>query len=307
MTAAGRSAEYVATTPAPARRAYRLIAGIDRWPLLFAPCLHVEQLGPGPDGGDRFRMWVASGDDVRAWTSTRHADEQALRVTFRQERPSAPLSAAEGAWRFEPDTAGTRITLTNAYTLTTTDEATATFLAGALERHNADEVAAVRYWAERPEDLDDLMFSLTQEILLDLPADTVHDLLCRGAGPVSACPGGAWSSAAPPRPRRCARTPPPGASPTTAPAAGSWSVTTRPSTRTPPPWAGPGAGPRHRRRAAAPQQPSDPGERRCPRRGPGHGPLTPAQQAAALRCTASATRRARGSSRSTTCEPPPGT
>jgi aromatase len=189
MTAAGRSAEYVATTPAPARRAYRLIAGIDRWPLLFAPCLHVEQLGPGPDGGDRFRMWVASGDDVRAWTSTRHADEQALRVTFRQERPSAPLSAAEGTWRFEPDTAGTRITLTNAYTLTTADEATATFLAGALERHNADEVAAVRYWAERPEDLDDLMFSLTQEILLDLPADTVHDLLCRGAGPRVRLPG----------------------------------------------------------------------------------------------------------------------
>jgi aromatase len=189
MTAAGRSAEYVATTPAPALRAYRLIAGTDRWPLLFAPCLHVEQLGPGPDGGDRFRMWVASGDDVRSWTSSRHADEQALRVTFRQEQPSAPLFAAEGTWHFEPDAGGTRITLTNAYTLTTDDETTATFLAQALERHNADEVAAVRYWAERPEDLDDLLFSLSQEILLDLPADTVHDLLERGAGPRVRLPG----------------------------------------------------------------------------------------------------------------------
>ncbi|MEU0373201.1 aromatase/cyclase [Streptomyces sp. NPDC006283] len=193
MTAAGRrSAEYVATSQAPAQRAYRLIADVTRWPLLFTPCLHVEQLGAVP-GGDRFRMWVAAGDQVRAWTSLRHADDEALRVTFRQERPSAPLSAAEGTWHFRPDTGpttGTRITLTNAYTLLpSADEATAAFLAQALERHNADEVAAVRFWAERPEPLEDLLFTLTDEIVLDLGADTVFGLLRRHTGAHIALPG----------------------------------------------------------------------------------------------------------------------
>lgn len=182
MTGTGnRLAELTTTTTAPAGRAYGLVADVTRWPLLFAPCLHVDLLDGGPDG-DRFRMWVLSGGTVRSWTSVRQADDAALRVTFRQERPAPPLSAAAGTWQFEGS--GTerpnRIALTNAYELTDpADTRTAAFLAQALERHNTEEVAAVRYWAERPEDLGDLLFSFTDEVEIDGPAEAVHEFLYR--------------------------------------------------------------------------------------------------------------------------------
>lgn len=182
MTGTGdRLAELTATTTASAARAYGLVSDVTRWPLLFAPCLHVELLDAGPDG-DRFRMWVLSGDSVRSWTSVRQADDAALRVSFRQERPAPPLSAAAGTWRFEElgTKEPTRITLGNAYTLTDpADTRTEAFLAQALERHNSEEVAAVRYWAERPEDLGDLLFSFTDEVEIDGPAKAVHAFLHR--------------------------------------------------------------------------------------------------------------------------------
>lgn len=182
MTGTGnRLAELTTTTTAPAGRAYGLVTDVTRWPLLFAPCLHVDLLDGGQDG-DRFRMWVLSGDSVRSWTSVRRADDANLRVSFRQEQPAPPLSAAAGTWHFEASSGEepTRITLTNAYALTDpADTRTEAFLAQALERHNSEEVAAVRYWAERPEDLGDLLFSFTDEVEIDGPADAVHAFLHR--------------------------------------------------------------------------------------------------------------------------------
>lgn len=182
MTGTGnRLAEFTTPTTAPAGRAYGLVADVTRWPLLFTPCLHIDLLDSGPDG-DRFRMWVLSGGGVRSWTSVRQADDAALRVSFRQEQPAPPLAAAAGTWQFEDS--GTeepnRITLTNAYTLTDpADTRTEAFLAQALERHNTEEVTAVRYWAERSEDLGDLLFSFTDEVETDGPADAVHEFLHR--------------------------------------------------------------------------------------------------------------------------------
>lgn len=172
------TAKHSAFASAPAERAYRLIADVTLWPLLFGPSLHVDLLEHGPRD-ERFRIWVTAGGDVRSWTSRRRLDPEALRAEFQQENPKPPFSAVSGTWRFESLKDCTRIVLEHRWDVTDTSSETAKWIREALDRNSDLETGAVQFWAERPEDLDGLIFTFEDQLDIDGPAEAVYDFLYR--------------------------------------------------------------------------------------------------------------------------------
>ncbi|MER5704804.1 aromatase/cyclase [Micromonospora sp. NPDC002296] len=172
------SGEHDEVTTAPADRVYGLVADVTRWPLIFGPCLHTELLADGPVD-QRLRIWATVGDEVRSWTSRRQLDAAARRVDFAQESPAPPFSEMSGSWCFEPAEGGTRIVLGHRWNTTKQDDDVQRWIATALDRNSTQEVAAVRFWAERPEDHSDLMFSFSDEVVIDGPAERVYGFLHR--------------------------------------------------------------------------------------------------------------------------------
>lgn len=169
-------AEYEAVTRAAPEDAYRLIADVTNWPVLFGPCLHLEVLETGP-AAERFRIWVTSGGNVRSWISRCQLDAQTLRMAFGQEDPAAPFASMSGTWRFEPLAEGTRIVLAYEWNVLGQNSEIEQRVREMLDRNGALEVEAARFWSERSADRSDLIFTVTNETVLDSPPDQVYDEL----------------------------------------------------------------------------------------------------------------------------------
>ncbi|CAL9626108.1 aromatase/cyclase [Streptomyces cellulosae] len=200
-----RSAVHTADIAAEPREAYRLIADVLHWPLLFSPCVWSQVLETGtvepaapvaaarpvpparPPGGstvtsERIRLWAVVGSDVRSWVSRRTLDADALRIDFRQQQPSPPITEMRGHWQFEePVTAGShaRLLLGHAWATAGPDPTAGDRIEAALDSNSEREIAAVKNWAERPQSTDELIFSFSDEVLVDGPLDKVYDFLYR--------------------------------------------------------------------------------------------------------------------------------
>jgi aromatase len=162
--AAARAADHAAEVAAPPGRAYGLIADVTRWPAMFAPCLAAAVLENGP-GRQRIRLWAVVGTQVRSWISERTLDERQGMVTFRQEAPDPPIVWMNGSWRFEPAAGGTRMRLHHAWATTGGGQADAE-IAAALDRNSTAEIAAVKAWAERPQDPSEVLFTFSDRVLI---------------------------------------------------------------------------------------------------------------------------------------------
>ncbi|MEO3977584.1 SRPBCC family protein [Streptomyces sp. CAU 1734] len=165
---------------APAADVHRLLAAEDNWPRIFAPFIHLENLGPR-DGGDRIGMWTHSGDTIEHFTAVRHTDPDALRVAFRPDNPpphlesmlrtwvTVPLSPTECLLRLEHDYRPAPGAAPDA------DDA----LTATLDTIARTETAAVRAAAE----LGPLaLVTVEDTVTVPAPADRVHTALFDAAG-----------------------------------------------------------------------------------------------------------------------------
>ena len=174
-----RTAEHTAVLDAPAERAYQLIADVTRWPVLFPPCLAARVLENDSDS-ERIRLWALVGTEVRSWTSLRKFDTERLRVDFRQETPSPPVTWMSGHWQFEPSAGGgpTRLVLGHEWATEGTAEESER-VAAALEHNSHREIDAVKSWAEQGGRPGDLIFSFTDRIAVRGGVGEVYDFLHR--------------------------------------------------------------------------------------------------------------------------------
>ncbi|MFF1481720.1 SRPBCC family protein [Streptomyces sp. NPDC058301] len=173
-----RSAEHHAELAAPARRAYRLVADVTRWPVLFPPCLAARVLESDRDS-ERIRLWAIVGTEVRSWTSLRLFDEERLRVDFRQEAPGPPVEWMSGHWHFEETSADrTRMALGHEWSVSGTPGQERQ-IAEALERNSRAEVAAVARWADLAHPVEELVFSVSEETVIHSSPQQVYDFLYR--------------------------------------------------------------------------------------------------------------------------------
>ncbi|MFD3309468.1 aromatase/cyclase [Streptomyces sp. NPDC058656] len=174
-----RSAEHVTELAASARRAYALIEDVGRWPLLFAPCIWSQELELTGDI-QRIRLWAVVGNGVRSWTSRRVLDPAGNRIDFAQETPVAPLTEMSGHWLFQDASPGSpgRLELGHRWT-TDGDPGAADRIAAALDSNSTVEIGALRSWAERPEEPDELILTFSDDELIAAPAAEVYDFLYR--------------------------------------------------------------------------------------------------------------------------------
>lgn len=176
---------------APAGVLYGLISDALRWPVFLPPTVHVEQLESDGES-ERLRMWATANGEVRSWTSRRVLDPVAYRVDFRQEVLSRPVASMGGTWAVEPlGPESSRVSLRNDFTVADDLPADRAWVRRAAESNSRASLDHLRRLAERWHRLADLVLSFEDSVLLDAPAERVHDLLHGGfAVPGTAVPAG---------------------------------------------------------------------------------------------------------------------
>lgn len=166
MSAARRRTEHSLVVAAPAESLYGLVADVTRWPVIFAPSLHVQHLERG-EREERFRLWALVNGEVKSWTSRRELDGAGLRIAFRQERGQAPVASMGGAWRFTRLPGGrTEVVLEHDFTAVDDDPDSVEWITRAVDRNSPVELAALARVAEQDHPVDDLVFSFSDVVRL---------------------------------------------------------------------------------------------------------------------------------------------
>ncbi|MGP4114333.1 aromatase/cyclase [Streptomyces sp. 4N509B] len=175
-----RSAEHTTELAAPAERAYALVEDVRRWPLLFSPCIWSQELERTADS-QRIRLWAVAGHEVRSWVSRREIDAERLRIEFRQETPAPPVAEMSGFWQFENTPYGgpAHLLLNHSWATVGDSPDVSDRIAEALHANSTAEIKAIRTWAERPQGVDELMFSFSDRVLIAAPPAEVYDFLYR--------------------------------------------------------------------------------------------------------------------------------
>ncbi len=166
---------------APVQRVYALVEDVTRWPVIFEPCVHVQQLRR-ENGSETFRLWALVNDAVHSWTSRRELDPSGPdgpRIRFAQERSNPPVTAMSGEWLFRPLPGGrTEIVLTHHFAVLDRPGA-AESTATAVDRNSLSELAALSAVAEQAHPLSDLVFSFTDTMPVAVPPAEAYDFLAR--------------------------------------------------------------------------------------------------------------------------------
>ncbi|GAA0707208.1 aromatase/cyclase [Dactylosporangium roseum] len=177
-TAQERKAVHGAELAAPPLRGYRLVADVTQWPLIFPPCLAVQVLERTP-GAERVRLWALANDEVRTWTSVRELDPERLRVAFRQDVTSPPVTSMSGRWSFTAvprEPLRSRLVLEHESTVAGPPQVDE-HIAALLDRNSRAEVDAIRVWTERAEPPEELIFSFSDQILIEGEPHDVYAFL----------------------------------------------------------------------------------------------------------------------------------
>jgi ribosome-associated toxin RatA of RatAB toxin-antitoxin module len=147
------------TIAAPLRDCYQLVLDVTRWPLIFAPTVHVEHLERDAHG-ERFHIWALANGDVADWTSRRTFDPAASRIGFEQEHSQPPVAAMRGEWSFRPaGDGGTEATLRHWFRAVDDSPDDVTWIRRVLDRNSTAELAGLRAVAELDPPLSDVRCS----------------------------------------------------------------------------------------------------------------------------------------------------
>jgi len=168
-------AEHEIAVDAPARDVYEVLANVRNWPLMFDLTVHGEIVERnGQD--EQIRIWSATNDAARTWTSRRHHDPEALTIGFRPDKTKAPIGGMNGTWAVEPLTDSTcRLRILHDFFPATDDPADLDWINNALDRNTGVELAKVK---ARAESLDSpLLLTFADTVEVDGSATDVYDFL----------------------------------------------------------------------------------------------------------------------------------
>ncbi|HEX6970546.1 MAG TPA: aromatase/cyclase [Micromonosporaceae bacterium] len=173
---ATRAVSHEITIEAPASKVYRLLADTTRWPAMFPPTVHVEQVEAN-GAEERIRIWATANGEAKTWTSRRRLDPKGLRIDFRQEVSQPPVGAMGGSWIIEPAGEQTcRILLLHDYRAVDDDPQKLDWIARAVDRNSRAELAALKAAAET-NGTDDLRLTFDDTVHIDGSAKDVYDFL----------------------------------------------------------------------------------------------------------------------------------
>ncbi|MFC4497985.1 MULTISPECIES: aromatase/cyclase [Streptomyces] len=162
---------------APPEAVYAIVSDVARWPLRFAPNVHVEHLERTATT-ERIQIWATANGEVRTWVSRRELDPENRRVTFRQEVSSPPVASMRGEWIITSTADGTsRLELTHDFRAVDDDPVGVEWIARATDRNSAAELDAVRALAEQYAQLGELELTFEDTVHVDGSADDVFDFL----------------------------------------------------------------------------------------------------------------------------------
>lgn len=174
---AAHHTSHTVAVQAPPEAVYAIVADVARWPLRFAPNVHVEHLERTATT-ERLQIWATANGEVRTWISRRELDPDARRVTFRQEVPSSPVAFMRGEWIITPAAGGTsHLELTHDFGAVDDDPAGVEWITRATDRNSAAELDAVRALAERYGRLGELELAFEDTVHVEGSADDVFDFL----------------------------------------------------------------------------------------------------------------------------------
>lgn len=143
--------EHTITVDAPAAEVYRLVAGVENWPLIFPPCVYVDVVERGATD-ERIRIWATANGEPKSWTSRRELDPDKLRIGFAQEVSAAPVASMGGTWIMEEDGGSTLLRLLHHYRAVDDDPEGLAWIDEAVDRNSRSELAALKVNMERATD-----------------------------------------------------------------------------------------------------------------------------------------------------------
>ncbi|MDW3848640.1 aromatase/cyclase [Micromonospora sp. BRA006-A] len=147
--------EHRITVAAPPHAVFDLVADVRRWPHVFPPTVHAEQVERLADG-ERIRIWATANGQPKTWLSRRRVDREGLRIAFRQEVSQAPVAAMGGEWILTPAGGGsTEVRLLHDFDAVGDDPDAVDWIRRAVDGNSDAELAALRAAAER-DDAEDL-------------------------------------------------------------------------------------------------------------------------------------------------------
>ncbi|MFC0436766.1 aromatase/cyclase [Kutzneria buriramensis] len=154
-----RDVEHGIAVAAPAAAVYDLVRDVTRWPVIFAPTVHVRHLARD-ERGERFQIWAVAGDGVLTWTSRREFEPSA--VAFRQERSQPPVASMGGRWEFRDSAEGSEVLLRHRFAAT--EEEAVGWIEQTLDRNSEAELAGLRRIAELGVPLDQACFTFEDSV-----------------------------------------------------------------------------------------------------------------------------------------------
>lgn len=173
-------ARHTVTIGAAARTVYDIIADAADWPRVFPPSVHVEQTPLG-DGEEVLRIWATANGEVKSWQSRRRLDPQALTVSFRQERTTAPATSMGGEWQIRP-LSEDRCEVVLLHDFTAEDDAPGNveWINRALDHNSEAELDRMKATAESAGQLGELLCTFEDQVRIEAPSADVHAFLWRG-------------------------------------------------------------------------------------------------------------------------------
>ncbi|AHI01182.1 SRPBCC family protein [Kutzneria viridogrisea] len=171
--------EHRITISAPVEAVYGLLADVIRWPQLFGPTVHTEQV-ERTETTERIRIWATANDEVKTWTSRRELDPVAHRITFRQEVSQPPVAAMGGAWVLSStEDGGTLVVLEHDFSAVDDLPENVDWVSKAVDRNSEHELANLKQIAENLSATEDLLISFDDVVEIEGDRADVYRFLYR--------------------------------------------------------------------------------------------------------------------------------
>jgi aromatase len=169
--------EHSTVVSAPATAVYELLADVTRWPVMFGPTVHAEQVERG-ERDERIRLWATANGEVKTWTSHRELDPERLRITFRQEVSQHPVATMTGAWVLSQNEDGTT-TVVLEHTFTAVDDLpeNVEWISKAVDRNSTAELANLARIAEQLTETAELTTTFADSVEIDGDLADVYEFL----------------------------------------------------------------------------------------------------------------------------------
>ncbi|WP_037671847.1 aromatase/cyclase [Streptomyces griseus] len=169
--------EHQIRVRADADTVFGLLADVSRWPLIFPPTVHAEQIEREGDT-ERIRIWATANDKVKGWISRRTLDRSGLRIRFRQEASQAPVAGMGGTWLIEPVTDDeVRVRLLHDFRAVGDSAENIAWIEQAIDRNSDAELAALKRAAESAGEAHELELSFSDAVRIAGPAEAVYDFI----------------------------------------------------------------------------------------------------------------------------------